>query len=82
MRGLWCVYKQNMVLDGSMQAKIIVTILGLAGEIEREFIRQRTKEALAARVAKGITLGRPKGKAVQLKLDDKRDDIKIKLLNR
>ncbi|PSU85499.1 resolvase [Photobacterium phosphoreum] len=69
------IAKQNMVLDGSMQAKIIATILGLAGEIEREFIRQRTKEALAARVAKGITLGRPKGKAARLKLDDKRDDI-------
>lgn len=69
------IAKQNMVLDGSMQSKIIATILGLAGEIEREFIRQRTKEALAARVAKGITLGRPKGKATRLKLDDKRDDI-------
>ncbi|OBU30156.1 recombinase family protein [Photobacterium kishitanii] len=69
------ITKQNMVLDGSMQSKIIATILGLAGEIEREFIRQRTKEALAARVAKGITLGRPKGKATRLKLDDKRDDI-------
>ncbi|PSU88712.1 recombinase family protein [Photobacterium kishitanii] len=69
------ITKQNMVLDGSMQSKIIATILGLAGEIEREFIRQRTKEALAARVAKGITLGRPKGKASRLKLDDKRDDI-------
>lgn len=69
------IAKQNIVLDGSMQAKIIATILGLAGEIEREFIRQRTKEALAARVAKGITLGRPKGKAARLKLDDKRDDI-------
>ena len=69
------IAKQNMVLDGSMQAKIIATILGLAGEIEREFIRQRTKEALAARVAKGIQLGRPKGKATRLKLDDKRDDI-------
>ncbi|MGF1727518.1 recombinase family protein [Photobacterium nomapromontoriensis] len=69
------IAKQNMVLDGSMQSKIIATILGLAGEIEREFIRQRTKEALAARVARGIKLGRPKGKAARLKLDDKRDDI-------
>ena len=69
------IAKQNMVLDGSMQSKIIATIFGLAGEIEREFIRQRTKEALAARVARGVKLGRPKGKAAWLKLDDKRDDI-------
>ena len=39
-----------MLLDGSMQAKIMATILGLAGEIEREFIRMRT---LAARKMKG-----------------------------
>ncbi|MGF1688404.1 recombinase family protein [Photobacterium japonica] len=66
------IAKQNMGLDGSMQSKIIATIFGLAGEIEWEFIRQRTKEAL---VARGVKLGRPKGKAARLKLDDKRDDI-------
>lgn len=43
------IAKQNMQLDGSMQAKITATVLGLAAEIEREFISMRTKEALAAR---------------------------------
>lgn len=69
------IAKQNMQLDGSMQAKIIATILGLAGEIEREFIRMRTKEALAARKVKGQILGRPKGAAKRLKLDAKREQI-------
>ncbi|HIF9225883.1 recombinase family protein [Photobacterium damselae subsp. damselae] len=69
------IAKQNMVLDGSMQSKIIATILGLAGEIDREFIRMRTKEALAARKAKGQILGRPPGPAKKLKLDDKREQI-------
>ena len=64
-----------MQLDGSMQSKIIATMLGLAGEIDREFIRMRTKEALAARKIKGQTLGRPKGPAKRLKLDDKREQI-------
>lgn len=69
------IAKQNMQLDGSMQARIVATVLGLAGEIEREFIRMRTREALAARKEKGIRLGRPKGPAAKLKLDAKRDQI-------
>lgn len=69
------IAKQQMILDGSMQAKITATILGLAAEIERDFISMRTKEALAARKAAGQVLGRPKGKAVHLKLDGLRPDI-------
>ncbi|WP_434363064.1 recombinase family protein (plasmid) [Parasalinivibrio latis] len=69
------IAKQNMQLDGSMQARIIATVLGLAGEIEREFIRLRTKEALAARKKNGMILGRPKGPAKSLKLDPKREQI-------
>ena len=70
------IAKQNMQLDGSIQSKIIATMLGLAGEIDRKFIRMRTKEALAARKVKGQILGRPKGPAKRLKLDDKREQIK------
>lgn len=69
------IAKQNMQLDGSMQAKITATVLGLAAEIEREFISMRIKEALAARKKAGVTLGRPKGQAEKLKLDPKRDQI-------
>ncbi|KLV03651.1 resolvase [Photobacterium aquae] len=69
------IAKQNMQLDGSLQSKIIATMLGLAGEIEREFIRMRTTEALAARKAAGYVLGRPKGEAKTLKLDPKREQI-------
>ena len=69
------IAKQNMQLDGSMQARITATILGLAAEIEREFISMRTREALAARKAAGVTLGRPKGEAKTLKLDARREQI-------
>ncbi|ANS88255.1 hypothetical protein VSVS12_04557 (plasmid) [Vibrio scophthalmi] len=69
------IAKQNMQLDGSMQARITATVLGLAAEIEREFISMRTKEALAARKKNGMILGRPKGQAEKLKLDPKRDQI-------
>ena len=71
------VAKQKMILDGSMQAKITATVLGLAAEIEREFISQRTKEALAARKAKGLPLGRPDGAVNKsYALDKHKADIK------
>ena len=69
------ITKQNIVLDGSLQAKIMATMLGLAAEIERDFISMRTTEALAARKAAGQTLGRPRGPAENLKLDKLRPDI-------
>lgn len=69
------IAKQKMTLDGSMQSRITATVLGLAAEIEREFISLRTREALAARKASGMTLGRPKGTAVHSKLDKHRKAI-------
>lgn len=50
-----------MVMDGSLNSRITATILGLAAEIEREFISARTTEALARRKAAGLPLGRPRG---------------------
>ena len=51
------------------------TILGLAAQIERGFISARTKEALARRKAAGLPVGRPKGRATKLMLDDRRAEI-------
>lgn len=69
------IAKQRMRFDDSLNAKITATVLGLAAEIEREFISLRTKEALAKRKADGKTLGRPKGKAETVKLDAHREEI-------
>lgn len=52
------IAKNRMVMDGSMQATIIATILGLAAQIEREFISASTKEALSKRKCDGTRLGR------------------------
>ena len=64
------VVKNAMVMNGSMQSKIYATIFGLAAEIERDFISQRTREGLARCKADGIVLGRPPGAAKKLGLDE------------
>lgn len=69
------VVKSNLIMDGSMQSKIIATVLGLAAEIEREFIAARTTEALARRRAAGLPMGRPAGEAKTLKLDAVTSDL-------
>lgn len=70
------IVKNGLQFDNSMQSKITATILGLAAEIERDFISMRTKEALAKRKASGKQLGRPQGAlAKSYKLDEKRTEI-------
>jgi DNA invertase Pin-like site-specific DNA recombinase len=70
------VAKQKMVLDNSMQSTITATVLGLAAEIEKEFISLRTIESLNKLKAEGVKLGRPKGsRSNVVKLDAYKDDI-------
>lgn len=69
------IVKNSMIMDGSIQSKIYATIFGLAAEIERDFIAQRTREALARRKADGHKLGRPAGEAEKLSLDTNEREI-------
>lgn len=69
------VVKSRLILDGSLSSKITATVLALAGEIEREFIAARTKEALRRRKESGLPMGRPVGEAVRLSLDEKASEI-------
>ena len=59
------------ILDPKIRS-LIIAILGRAGEMERELIRERTKEALARLKAEGVRLGRrPKwNKEVRKKILD------------
>lgn len=66
--------KGNWKLDDSMQSKIVSTMFAMLSEIERDLISERTKEALAAKKATGVKLGRPKGKG-KSKLDQHHDEI-------
>lgn len=73
--------KEGLSLNGDgMQAKIMTTMLALFAELERDFISQRTREALMARKAAGVKLGRPKGPG-RSKLDPHREEIVALLKN-
>ena len=77
-----CVYsvKEALELNGSIQSKIMSTMLALFSELERDFISKRTKEALKARKAAGVKLGRPKGPG-KSKLDKHKEEIVALLRN-
>ena len=67
-------------LNGSMESKIVLTMLAMIAEIERDLISERTKEGLRARKEAGARLGRPKGPG-KSKLDQHQDEIIALLRN-
>lgn len=72
--------KGDWSLDGSIQSKVMAMAFSIASEIERDLISKRTKEALQARKAQGVKLGRPKGPG-KSKLDEHRAEIVALLRN-
>lgn len=56
-----------------INTQTLIFALGLSAQIERQMISDRTKNALQARKAKGLPMGRPAGKS---KLDDHSSTIK------
>lgn len=70
--------KDNFILGDSIQSKVLAFAFGLSAEIERQMIRQRTKEGLALRVKMGVLLGRcpgTKNTVDNTECAKKRDDI-------
>ena len=56
------IIKQNLdISQHDMNSKIIITLFSLFAELERDMISIRTKEALHAKKAQGMKLGKPKG---------------------
>ena len=66
--------KNGWSLNGTMESKIVLQVLAMVSEIERDLISARTKEGLKARKEAGVKLGRPKGPG-KSKLDIHREDI-------
>ena len=53
--------KDGYSLDETLQSKVLAFAFGMAAEIERDMISQRTRESLARIKASGRKLGRPFG---------------------
>jgi DNA invertase Pin-like site-specific DNA recombinase len=61
------ILKQNLdIRQHDMNSKIIITLFG---ELERDLVSSRTKEALAAKKAQGQILGKPRGTIQKSKFD-------------
>jgi len=72
------IIKGGFVIGGNedkIKSSVLVFAFGLAAEIERELISQRTKEALERRKAEGKKLGRRPGQTVKSILDPKHNQI-------
>jgi DNA invertase Pin-like site-specific DNA recombinase len=71
------VIKQNLdISKQDMNSKIIITLLSLFAELERDIISLRTKEALHAKKLKGQLLGKPKGTLQKTQYDKDVEKIK------
>lgn len=53
--------KENYHLGNDLQSQVLAFAFGLAAQIERDLISQRTKCSLASKKEQGIKLGRPFG---------------------
>lgn len=78
--------KDRFTLGNDIQSKVLAFAFGLSAEIERQMIRQRTKEGLMLRKKQGVLMGRPSGRRtspendeVLKKLDKMKDEILVAL---
>lgn len=79
MKGASLRVVSGQVVDESIGSQSLVFALGIAAQVERDMISERTTSALRARKAAGVKLGRPAGqgkkvpeaaKAAGISLDD------------
>ena len=71
------VAKQNLDLvdDKDMLTQMILGVISMTVDLEKDLMSLRTKEALTAKKLSGASLGKPKGTIQKSKFDKQRDKI-------
>ncbi|QKF73559.1 resolvase [Aliarcobacter faecis] len=71
------VIEQNLDLidDKDMLSQMILSVISMTINLEKELMSLRTKEALTAKKLDGIALGKPKGTIQKSKFDEQREKI-------
>jgi DNA invertase Pin-like site-specific DNA recombinase len=70
------ILKQNLFIKKhEPMSKMLITILSMFSEFERDIISQRTKESLQGLKDKGIQLGKPKGSIQKSQYDPDKERI-------
>ena len=68
---LWILQPEIKIGNGDrkdeMQSEFLIMALGMAAQIERDLISERTRNALRARKEQGVKLGRPEGKGEKVR---------------
>ena len=69
--------KQNLdfISKDDMLTKMILGVIGMTINLEKDLMSLRTKEALTAKKLDGVSLGKPKGTIQKSKFDLQRDKI-------
>jgi putative DNA-invertase from lambdoid prophage Rac len=65
----------DFISINDMLTKMILGVIGMTIDLEKDLMSLRTKEALAAKKLDGICLGKPKGTIQKSKFDLQRDKI-------
>lgn len=71
------VIKQNLDLidNNDMLTQMILGVISMTIDLEKDLMSLRTKEALTAKKLEGVNLGKPKGTIQKSKFDKQRDKI-------
>ncbi len=65
----------DLIDDEDMLTQMVLGVINITINLEKELMSLRTKEALNAKKAEGVNLGKPKGTIQKSKFDQQRDKI-------
>jgi DNA invertase Pin-like site-specific DNA recombinase len=65
----------DFISDNDMLTKVVLGVISMTINLEKDLMSLRTKEALTAKKLDGVSLGKPKGTIQKSKFDEQRDKI-------